>query len=215
MKAKLMAVLLIPLLASGCMIAGMAVMGGGGHMTGGGALHRGIADSARQPTVIKEVMSGSLRVTAEFPFFTSGDSLRYVATIQDRDGRARTENAIVFLEVSSAAANVVATPAPTHAGHPSTIVHAPSDVGERTRVTPVERAGGRYVFRPTIPTEGAYDLAVVVEQVGDSILDPPVVVDHTTAIARGRSHARWKSDVTPLVFLGAAFMAVMMVVAIR
>lgn len=215
MKAKLMAVLLIPLLASGCMIAGMAVMGGGGHMTGGGALHGGIADSARQPTVIKEVMSGSLRVTAEFPFFTSGDSLRYVATIQDRDGRARTENAIVFLEVSSATGKVVATPAPTHAGHPSMIMNASSTGIERTRLAPVERAGGRYVFRPTIPTEGVYRLAIVVERVGDVVLDPSVVVDHTTQIARARSYAQWRGGVTPLLFLGAAFMAVMMVVAIR
>ncbi len=64
MKAKLLVVLLIPFAVNGCMMAGMAAMGGGGHMMGGGALHGGIADSARQPTVIREVMSGSLRVTA-------------------------------------------------------------------------------------------------------------------------------------------------------
>lgn len=208
-------VLLIPLLASGCMMAGMAAMGGGGHMMGGGSLHGGIADSARQPTVIKEVVSGSLRVTAEFPFFTMGDSLRYLVTIQDRDERTRTENAIVFLEISPATGKVVASPAPTHAGHPSMIVNAPSDGFERTRLTPVERAGGRFVFRPTIPASGVYRLALVVEQVGDTVLDPPVVVDHTTQIARARSHALWGGGVTPLVILSAAFMAVMMVVAIR
>ncbi len=215
MKAKLLVVLLIPFAVNGCMMAGMAAMGGGGHMMGGGALHGGIADSARQPTVIREVMSGSLRVTAEFPFFISGDSLRYVATIQNRDGRARTEDALVFLEVSSATGKVVATPAPTHAGHPSMIVSAPSDGLERTRLTPVERAEGRYVFRPTIPRDGVYRLAIVVERVGDTVLDPPVVVDHVIQIARARTHARWGGGVTPLVFLGTAFMAVMMVVAIR
>jgi hypothetical protein len=214
MKAKLMVVLLMPFAVSGCMMAGMAAMGGGGH-TMGGTLHGGTADAAREPTVIKEVMTGSLRVTAEFPVFTSGDSLRYVATIQDRDGRAHTENAIVFLEISSAAGSVAATPAPMHAGHPSTIVNAPSDVLERTRLTPVERGGGRFVFRPTIATEGFYRLAIVVERVGDTVIDPPVVVDHITQIARARSHARWGGGVTPLVILSAAFMAVMMMVAIR
>lgn len=215
MKAKLMVVLLIPFAVSGCMMAGMAAMGGGGHMMGGGALHGGTADSTRQPTVIKEVMSGSLRVTAEFPFFTAGDSLRYVATIQDRDGRARTENAIVFLEISPATGNVVATPAPTHAGHPSMIVNAPSGGLERTRLTPVEGAGGRFVFRPTIPAGGVYRLAIVVEQVGDTILDPPIVVDHIAQIVHIQGHAWWEGGVTPLAILGTAFMAVMMFVAIR
>ncbi|MHB0964124.1 MAG: hypothetical protein ACYC5V_13045 [Gemmatimonadaceae bacterium] len=215
MKAKLMVVLLIPLLASGCMMAGMAALGGSGHMMGGGLSHGGTADAARQPTVIKEVMSGSLRVTAEFPYVTAGDSLRYVATIQDRDGQARTENAIVFLEVSAATRNVVATPAPTHAGHSSMVVNTPLDVLERTRFAPVEREGGRFGFRPTIPAEGVYRLAIVVERVGDTVLDPPVVVEHTTQIARAQSHARWGETVTPLAILGAAFMAVMMVVAIR
>ncbi|MBA4071170.1 MAG: hypothetical protein C0497_04930 [Gemmatimonas sp.] len=215
MKAKMMVVLLMPFAVSGCMMAGMAATGGGGHMIGGGALHGGTAGSTRQSTVIKEVMSGSLRVTGEFPFFTSGESLRYVATIQDRDGRARTENAIVFLEVSSAPGNVVATPVPTHAGHPSMIVNARSDVVERTRLTPVERAGGQFVFRPTIPTDGVYRLAIVVERVGDTVLDPPVVVDHITQIARAPNPAGWGGGVTPLVLLGAAFMTVMMLVAIR
>lgn len=215
MKAKLMVVLLIPLLASGCMMVGMAAMGGGGHMMGGGTRHGGTADSTHQPTVIKEVISGSLRVTAEFPFFAAGESLRYVATIQDRDGQARTENAIVFLEVSSATGNVVATPAPTPTGHPAMTAHAAPDVVERTRLSPVERAGGRYLFRPTIATEGSYRLAIIVERVGDTVLDPPVVVEHTTQIARAQSHAQWGGRVTPLVILGAAFMTVMMVVAIQ
>lgn len=215
MKAQLMIVLLMPFAVSGCMMAGMAAMGGGGHMSGGGSLHGGTADSARQPTVIKEAMSGSLRITAEFPVFTSRESLRYVATIRDRDGRAHTENAIVFLEISSATGNVVASPAPTHAGHPTMIANAPLDVLERTRLTPVERAGGRFVFRPTIPTEGVYRLAIVVERVGDTVLDPPVVVDHITQIARAKSHSTWGRGLTPLVLLGAGFMAVMMLVAIR
>lgn len=215
MKAKLMALLLIPLLASGCMMAGMAAMSGGGHMMGGGALHGGTADSTRHLTVIKEVMSGSLRVTAEFPVFTTRDSLRYVATIHDRDGRARTENAIVFLEVSAATGNIVATPAPTPTGHLAMTAHAAPDAVERTRLSPVEHAGGRYVFRPTIAIEGSYRLAIIVERVGDTDLDPPVVVEHTTQIARAQSHAQWGGRMTPLVILAAAFMTVMMVVAIR
>jgi hypothetical protein len=63
--------------------------------------------------------------------------------------------------------------------------------------------------------DGVYRLAIVVERVGDTVLDPPVVVDHTAQIARARSHAGWGGGVTPIVILGAAFMAVMMLVAIR
>lgn len=214
MRVHPMAVLLIPFLASGCMMAGMAAMGGGGHMIGGGVLHGGSAESTRQPTVIKEVVSGSLRVKVEFPFFTAGDSLRYVATIQDRDESARTA-AIVFLEISPAVGNVAASPAPTHAGHPSMIMNTASNGSERTRLAPVERAEGRYVFRPTIPAGGLYRLAVVVEQVGETILDPPIVVDHTAQIAHVQGHPWREGGMTPLAILGTAFMAVMMFVAIR
>ena len=94
MKAKLMIVLLLPFMASGCMMAGMAAMGGAGLMSGGGAHRSGDAEVLRQPSVIKEVTSGAVRVTVEFPPFTSGNSLRYDATIQDRDGRAVTDDAI-------------------------------------------------------------------------------------------------------------------------
>ena len=191
-------------------------------MSGGGAHRSGDAEVLRQPSVIKEVTSGALRVTVEFPPFTSGNSLRYDATIQDRDGRAVTDDAAIFLEVSPATGGgTVVSSAQTHAGHPPKIAHVSSDGLERTRLTPVERGGGRYVFRPTIPADGAYRLAVVVERVGDAILEPPIVVEYiaqvtsTAPTAPIQGHSMWGGGLTPLVLLGAGFMAVMMLVAIR
>lgn len=222
MKPTLMVVLLMPLVVNGCMMAGMAAMGGAGHMSGGGAHRSADAEPERPPSVIKEVTSGALRVTVEFPTSAPGDSLRYGATIQYRDGRAVTDDAAIFLEISPGTTGVaVVSPAQTHAGHPPKIAHAPSDGFERTRLTPVERGGGRYIFRPNIPADGAYRLAVVVERVGDTVLDPPVVVEH---VAQGASiapvppihgHSMWRGGLTPLALLGAGFMAVMMLVAIR
>lgn len=222
MKAKLIVVLLIPFLASGCMMAGMAAMGGVGPIGGGRARRSGDAELLRQPSVIKEVTSGAVRVRVEFPPVVPGDSLRYDVTVLDRDGRAVTDDAAIFLDVSLATGNgIIGSPAQAHSGHPPKIAHGSSDGLEGTRIAPVERSGGRYVFRPTIPVDGAYRLALVVERVGDAVLEPPMVVEHiaqvlsTAPAAPPPAHSPGGGGRTPLVMLGAGFMAVMMLAAIR
>lgn len=219
MNAKLLVVLLIPLLASGCMMAGMAAAGGAGHMSGGA--HRGgDVDMMREPSVIREVTSGAVRVVVEFPSFAPGKPLRYDATILDRDGRAVTDDAAIFLEVSPVIVDgTAASPAPARAGYPPKIAHASPDGRERTRLAPVERGEGRYVFRPTIPVEGAYRLAVVVERVGKMAVEPPIVVEHHAQVTSTAPMAPMRSPstggLTPLVLLGAGVMGVMMLLAIR
>lgn len=182
----------------------------------------GLAEAPGEPTIVKEVVAGGLRLTADFPPYAPGDSLSYTVTLRDLDGRAITTDASVFLEVSPAImGNAATSPVPTHAGHPAMIAHAMSGGLERMRFTPVERGGGRFVFRPSIPRDGAYRLTVLVERAGDTVLDPPMVVDHVVqlqATATGPSgggHAMRGRGLTPLVLLGAGFMAVMMLVAVR
>ena len=223
MKAKLMAALLAPLLLNGCMMAGMAGMGGMGHVSGGGTHDAGSASAPGAPAIVNEVITGGLRVTAEFPTYAPSDSLNYTVTLRDLDGRILTTDAAVFLEVSPAAmGSVAAVPAPTHAGPPAKIAHTMPGGLERMRFVPVERAGGRFVFRPSIPRDGAYRLTVLVEGAGDAVLTPPIVIDHvvqmlpTAARAPMSSgHATQGWGLTPLVLLGAGFMAVMMLFAVR
>jgi len=222
MKAKLMAAVLAPLLLSGCMMAGMAGMGGMGHVSGAGTHDGGPATAPGAPTIVKEVVAGGLRVTAEFPTYAPDDSLSYVVTLRGLDGRAITTDASVFLEVSPATmGSAIAAPAPMHAGDPAKIAHAMPGGLERMRFAPVERGGGRFVFRPSIPRDGAYRLTVLVERAGDTVMDPPIVVDHVVQLpplAAGptaREHAMRGGGLTPLVVLGAGFMAVMMLFAVR
>ena len=219
MTAKLMATLLAPLLLSGCMMAGM---GGMGHMAGG-THGSSPAMAPGEPTVVKEAVAGGLRVTAAFPTYASGDSVTYTVTLSGLDGRAITTDASVFLEVSPATIGSADTSlAHTHAVAPAKVAHALPGGLERMRFLPVERGGGRFVFRPSIPRDGAYRLIVLVERAGDTVLDPPIVVEHvvqllptTTGTPMAPGHAMRGWGLTPLMLLGAGFMAVMMLVAIR
>ena len=221
MTAKLMAVLLAPLMLSGCMMAGMAGMGGMGH-TGDGTHGSDLATAPGEPTIVKEIVAGGLRVTAVFPTYAPGDSLSYTITLRDLDGRPITTDASVFLEVSPASMRSAATsPVPTHAERPAMIAHTMSGGLERSRFAPVERGGGRFVFRPSIPRDGAYRLTVHVERTGDTLVDPPLALDHVVQLRApatgpsGGGNAMRGGGLTPLVLLGAGFMAVMMLVAIR
>ena len=222
MKAKLMAALSAPLLLNGCMMAGMAGMGGMGHVSGGGTHDSGAAAAPGAPTIVKEVVAGGLRVTAEFPTYAPGDLLSYTVTLRDLDGRTITTDASVFLEVSPATMDsAVAAPAPTHAGPPAKIAHAMPGGLERMRFAPAERAGGRFVFRPSIPRDGAYRLTVLVEGARETVMDPPIVVDQVVQLLAitpepsAPRHAMRGGGLTPLVLLGAGFMAVMMLFALR
>ena len=171
-------------------------------------------------TIVKDVVVGGLRVTATFPAQAAGDALRYVVTIRDRDGPFVTGDVAVFLEVSPARTQN-ADGSPSHTGHSPETAREPSVGVERTRVAPAEREAGQFTFRPAIPSAGAYRLGVVVERVGDTLLDPAIVVEHVATLAAkapatsAGGHAMRSGRVTPLVLLGAGFMAVMMLVAIR
>jgi len=220
-----MATLLAPLLLSGCMMAGMAGMagmGGMGHAVGAGSHDDGLMAAPGVPTIIKEVVVGELRVTADFPAYAWGDSLRYAVTLRGIDGRAFTAGASVFLDVSPTTIDSAAgAPEATHAGHSMVTAPATPGASQRTRYTPAEREGGRFVFRPSIPREGTYRLAVLVERAGDTVMDPPLVVEHVvrlsppSAMPATAGHAMRGGRLTPLVVLGAGVMALMMLVAVR
>ena len=197
MISKLIAVLLTPLLLNGCMMAGMTGMGHAGAATPA----RGAAGAPAESNMVKEMVAGDLRVTAEFPIFAPSDSLSYVVTIRRLDGPAIESDALVSLDVS-----------------PITTVGAAST---SARFTPVERGGGRFVFRPSIPRHEGYRLAIAVERVGSTVMDPPIVLDyvvqpHSPATSlRQPGHAAPSGGLTPLVLLGAGLMAAMMLLAIR
>ncbi len=219
MSAKLIVALLAPLLLGSCMMAGMA---GLGPMSGGDTHGASSAAASGEPTIVKEVVVGGLRVTANFPAQAAGDALRYVVAIRDRDGRFVTGDVAVFLEVSPARAQLAdASPSHPGTGHSTETAGEPSGGVERTRVAPAEREAGQFTFRPAIPSAGAYRLAVLVERVGNTLLEPAIVVEHVATLSAkapatsAGGHAMWSGRATPLVLLGAGLMAVMMLVAVR
>ncbi len=221
MRVKWMTALLAPLLLSGCMMAGMAGMGGMGHM--GAGAHKGSAAAAHgEPTVIKEMTGGEFRVTADFPPYAPTDSLRYTVTVRTLDGRLITTDAQVVMDVSPAATEAVAmVPAAAHAGHAAPTAKTASAGFEHIRFAPVERGGGRFVFRPSIPRGGAYRIAVTVERVGDTVLDPPIMLAHVVSLPAlaappsASGHTTRTSGLATLAILGGVSMAVMMLLAMR
>ena len=222
MQSKLIAALLAPLLTSGCMMAGMAGMGGMGHMSGSGTHAAGSAVSPNGMVEVSDVIAGGLRVSAEFPAQAAGDSSRFAVVLRELDGRAFTTDAAVFLDVAPVGTRSGAAQlSPTHAGHPAKLAHPTPEDLARTRIAPFARSGGRFEFRPALATDGAYRLTVVVERVGDRVLDPPISVSRVTQFAPGAaggSHAAdvfWGGRVLPLAVLGTGLMALMMLVMWR
>jgi len=218
MTAKLLAALLAPLLLSGCMMAGMVGMGRMGVGAHGGSP----ADARSAPTVVREVIGGGFRVTADFPSFTPVDSLSYSVTLRGLDGTLITADASVALEVSPAITeSVAASPTPAHTRHPAPSATAMPSGLAHMQFAPVERGGGRFVFRPSIPRGGAYRLAVVVERVGETTLDPPIVVDHVVALPASAppsaepGHVMPSGGLTALGILGGVSMAVLMLLVMR
>lgn len=222
MQSKLIAALLAPLLTSGCMMAGMAGMGGMGHMSGGGTHAGGAVVSTDGTMEVSEVVAGGLRVSAEFPAHAAGDSSRFAVVLREMDGRAITADAAVFLDVTPVGStSSAAPPVPTPAGHSATLAH-PSPRGTALqRIVPYVRTGGRYEFRSLLAPEGAFRATVVVERVGDRVMDPPIsmsrVIQHAPR-ATGDAHAAntpWAGHAVPLAMLGAGLMALMMLVTWR
>lgn len=222
MQSKLIAALFAPLLTSGCMMAGMAGMGGMGHMSGGGTHAGGAAVSTDGTMEVSEVVAGGLRVSAEFPVQLAGYSSRFAVVLRELDGRAITTDAAVFLDVAPVGTRQrAAQPPPTHAGHPAKLAHAMPEDLARTRIVPVAGRGGWFEFHPTFAPDGVFLVTVVVERVGDRVMDPPISVSRVMQFApraASDSHAAnapWGGRAVPLAMLGAGLMALMMLVMWR
>lgn len=188
---KLTLTVLTPLLLSGCMLSGMGGMG----MHGGGSMPETSPGSTmRGPATIKESVAGGIRVTVNFPHYAFGDALAYDVSLRDLRDETLIRDASVFLVVT------------------------PDGV---TKVAPGVSDSGTYVFRPALTAEGAYRLAVVVERIGTTALDPPVKVEHTVHLLKpmqtgsGDGHGPNGSRMTPVIVLGAVVMAVMMAFMFR
>ncbi len=222
MKSKLIAALLAPLLTSGCMMAGMAGMGGMGHMSGGGTHAGGAAVSMDGTMEVSEVVAGGLRVTAEFPAQVAGDSTRFAVVLRELDGRAITTDAAVFVDVTPVGGtSAAAPPVPTQPGHPATMSHPAPRTMALQRIVPYARSGGRFEFHSFLEPETAFRVTVVVERVGDRVMEPPIsvsrVLQHAPRAA-GDAHAAstpWGGYAVPLAVLGAGLMALMMLVTWR
>ena len=184
-----------PLLLTGCMMLGS---GGMGHGSGGVGHGHAQAASMTGQTVIKETVVEGVRITAEFPPYALGDELAYRVTLRrERDNTAIGDASLAMLI-------------------------GPADARDRTtRVSPSAVGDGVYVFRPIVTAEGAYRVSIRVERAGNIALTSGAELEQVVRLdARMDMSARegtggGSSMWAPAALLGAAFMAVMMLVALR
>lgn len=204
MRTRWLVMALSVMWLQGCM---MGMMGGMGGMDQPMSSEMSAGDSsmsAGRQRIVKEVVAGEMRVTADFPVFGPRDSLEYSVVLRDLDGRTITADATLFLMVSSA----------TDQG----MRH---DLPAPTRLLPTRRSDGSFVFRPSIPRDGEYRLTVLVERVGATALDPLLRLDQVVQLstpvhsAQATGNMQRKAGLNPLVVLGAGLMAVMMIFTIR
>ena len=221
MKSRLIVALAVPLITSGCMMAGMAGMGVMGHMTGGG-MHAGNAAMPVVATEVSEVVAGGLRISAEFPVQVTGDTARFGVVLRELDGRDVATDAAVFLDVvSSEGSGASVDPAPAANAHSMAMSHPSPSETASSRTLPYGRTGGRFEFRLARPTDAAIRATIVVERVGARVMDPPISVSRVVQFAPRSPRdahagaAREGSYALPLAALGGALMVVMMVLVRR
>ena len=184
-----------PLLLGGCMMLGS---GGMGNSSGGVGHAHAQPTPMIGPTVIKDTVVGGVRVTAAFPPYAYGDDLTYRVTLR------RERDSTAFDDASLA------------------MFIGPAVSRERaTRVAPSAVGNGVYVFRPVVTAEGAYRVSIRVERAGSIALTSGAALEHVVRLdARMDMRAREADDggssMRPTTaLLGAAVMAVMMLVMLR
>jgi hypothetical protein len=188
-------------LLQGCMMGGMGGMGS--VMPGGASEHEPGTSTTRQH-IVKELVAGGVRVTADFPVFGPEDSLEYSVVLRALDGQMITTDAGIVLSVVSTTAE-----------------------GRRpgeslpTRLPFTRRNDGSFVASPSIPRDGAYRLTLLVERVGATTLEQPLMLDQIIDLGARPDHAPAsgpaprRTPLSPLLLLGAGLMAVMMLLTIR
>lgn len=206
------------LLVSGCMMPGTMGMGGMGGMPAGAAMEPMVI------TVIKETVVGDIRVTAAFPSFAVGDSVAYTVTVAHVADRSPVTDAVLSLAVSSGDGRGAAMPsgqAHAHAETRDSTLAVHDRPIEATRWRAALSGGGSYVFHPVIPANGAHRVVVVVERIGNRVLDPTIELEQVVQLQpRMNQHSGdrgWMSGwgATTLVIPGAVVRGLMMDFAVR
>ena len=188
----------------GCMMGPMGGMGGMATTMPSDGSDKDAGTSTSQQHIVKELIADGVRITADFPVFGPMDSLEYSVELHAIDGRTITPDAAIMLSAVSA----------TDEG----MRHGPP---LPTRLPFIRRSEGSYVVRPSIPRDGAYRLILVVERVGPTTLERPLVLEQVVQLGASRDHAQVRGPapprarLNPLLIVGAGAMAVMMLLTIR
>ncbi|MBX9927800.1 MAG: hypothetical protein K2X99_02715 [Gemmatimonadaceae bacterium] len=204
---RIVSTVVVPLLLSGCMMAGM------GHATSSSMPRRSEATPPPVSPTTATVVIGEIRMTVDFRPSTADDSAQLVVAVV---GPRPLSGRDVDLTLT-----IVPVSATTAAVEHGSDVRRRQSTYDSIVLSPVEDAAGPWVFRPVFPRNGPFRLTVGLRRAGTRTFLPPIEVAQvwdlspTPRAMVGASHSVDRSGLTPLVILGAGLMAVMMLVGIR
>lgn len=184
---------------SGCMMAGMGMMHGGGNNG------MDMDNYNNNKLIIKEYNTGDYKITAEFPSSIKGITDICRIKIFDKTASAVLTDAEVNLEVLSENTE-------EHGNHP----HEQSSF----KISHTRFENGYLVFAPNIGSTGIFQLTFSIERIKTNIFSDPIRIEHRTEnnseMDNTHSHSGSESIFSsPLFYVGAAAMAVMMIFVIR
>jgi len=190
----LVAVVFCSVYLSGCMMAGM------GMMHGDNSHGMNMEDHNSNRVIIKEFNTGEYKITAEFPSSIHGKADVCRIKILNKAANTLQTDVEIYLEVLHANTN-------GHEDHTIKIKHSKYE-------------NGYFVFLPNVSSNDSYNLAFAIERIKTNIFSDPIRIEYSTEnnSEMGDSHSHSDSESifsSPVLYIGAVAMAVMMIFMLR
>lgn len=193
----------------------MAAMG---HSTGSAMPASSAATASRVSSTSVKVVDGAIALTVDFSAPRANDSLIVAVTLAGPEPTGGRDADLTLTIV----------PASVASGEHESVGGARDGAFGTMVLSPVRNGGGDFIFRPVLPRDGPYRLTVGLRRVGARTFEPPIEVVHvwdpsqpsraadaTARAGDATTHAGDRTRRTPLLLLGAAAMAVMMLFTLR
>ena len=183
----------------------------GGGMMGGGMMHgssnTGPSASAGSDHLVQETTVGKIKIVVSYPATSDGTDLTYGVNLTDASSGRPVSDAHVRAQVRTVSA-------PRSSG--GSVEH--DEMSEAQVLTPAVRrldAPGMFAFSHQMDTAGAYEVAVIVDAIGDKPRDPPVRVFAVRTVPMNRTSHPTGFRATPTLIVTGAVMLAMMLLMTR
>lgn len=175
-------------------------MAGMGMMHGNNSHGMNMGDHNSNRVIIKEFNTDEYKITAEFPSSIRGNADICRIKILDKAANTLQTDVEIYLEVLHANTN----------GHEDHII----------KIKHSKYENGYFVFLPNVSSNDSYNLAFAIERIKTNIFSDPIRIDYSTENNSEMDDSHSHSDSgsifsSPVLYVGAVAMAVMMIFMLR